>query len=72
MRETCFARLACALAVGVFPFAPNWSRGKLQGGVLDVGQGDSLVVVSPGGKLMLTEGGGAFGGFAGREAAQLS
>ena len=69
MRETRFAWLACALTSGVFPFAPNWSREKLEGGVLDVGRGDSLLVVSPGGKLMLTEGGGAFGGFAGREAA---
>jgi competence protein ComEC len=35
--------------------------------VLDVGQGDSLLVVSPGGKTLLIDGGGAFGGFPGRE-----
>src|SRR5207248_9180510 len=32
--------------------------------VLDVGQGDSLFVVSPGGRTMLMDGGGAFGGYA--------
>jgi competence protein ComEC len=34
--------------------------------VLDVGQGDSLFFVSPGGKTLLIDGGGAFGGFPGR------
>lgn len=67
-RGVCFAWLACALAIAVFPFAPNWSRGKLEVSVLDVGQGDSLFIVSPGGKTMLIDGGGAFGGFSGREA----
>ena len=35
--------------------------------ILDVGQGDSLFDVSPGGKTLLIDGGGAFGGFPGRE-----
>lgn len=61
---------ACALAVAVFPFGAQWSRGKLEVSVLDVGQGDALFVVSPGGKTMLIDGGGAFGGFPGREAHQ--
>ncbi|MGB6461815.1 MAG: DNA internalization-related competence protein ComEC/Rec2 [Candidatus Acidiferrum sp.] len=56
-----------ALAIALFPFAPKWSRGKLELTVLDVGQGDSLFVVSPGGETMLIDGGGAFGGFSGRE-----
>jgi len=60
----------CALAVAVFLFGAQWSRGKLEVSVLDVGQGDSLFVVSPGGKTMLIDGGGAFGGFPGREAHQ--
>lgn len=66
-RGICLAWLACALVIAVFPFAPNWSRGKLEVSVLDVGQGDSLFIVSPGGKTMLMDGGGAFGGFAERE-----
>ena len=41
--------------------------GKLEVSVLDVGQGDSLFIVSPGGKTLLVDGGGAFGGLAGRE-----
>lgn len=34
--------------------------------MLDVGQGDSLFVVSPQGKTLLIDGGGSFGGFAGQ------
>ena len=60
----------CALAVAVFPFGAQWSKGKLEVTVLDVGQGDSLFVVSPGGKTLLIDGGGAFGGFPGREEQQ--
>ena len=67
-RGVCLAWLACALVIAVFPFAPSWSRGKLEVNVLDVGQGDSLFVVSPGGKTMLIDGGGAFAGLPGREA----
>jgi competence protein ComEC len=47
----------------LFPFAPRWSAGKLELTVLDVGQGDSLFVVSPHGRTMLIDGGGAFAGF---------
>lgn len=61
---------ACALAVAVFPFGPQWSKGKLEVTALDVGQGDSLFVVSPGGKTLLIDGGGAFGGFPGHEEQQ--
>jgi len=57
----------CGLAVAVFPFGSKWSKGQLEVTVLDVGQGDSLFVVSPGGKTMLIDGGGAFGGFPGHE-----
>jgi competence protein ComEC len=56
-----------ALTIAIFPFAPRWSAGKLELTVLDVGQGDSLFVVSPHGRTFLIDGGGAFGGFPGRE-----
>jgi competence protein ComEC len=59
--------LASALCIAIFPFAPRWSKGKLELTVLDVGQGDSLFVVSPHGRTLLIDGGGAFGGFTGRE-----
>lgn len=65
---TCFAWLAGAAVISVFPFNPQWAKGKLEVSVLDVGQGDSLFVVSPGGRTMLIDGGGAFGGYAPQEA----
>ena len=58
--------LACTLLIALFPFSPAWSAGKLEMSVLDVGQGDSLFVVSPRGKTLLIDGGGALGGFAGQ------
>jgi competence protein ComEC len=61
--------ISCAVTIVVFPFRPRWAAGKLEVSVLDVGQGDSLFVVSPGGKTLLIDGGGAFGGYAGREEA---
>jgi competence protein ComEC len=56
-----------ALTIAIFPFTPHRSPGKLELTVLDVGQGDSLFVVSPHGRTLLIDGGGAFGGFPGRE-----
>jgi len=58
--------VACSLLIALFPFSPTSSAGKLEVSVLDVGQGDSLFVVSPQGKTMLIDGGGAFVGFAGQ------
>src|SRR5260370_11008482 len=59
--------IACALSIAIYPFGEKWIKGRLELTVLDVGQGDSLLVVSPGGKTMLIDGGGAFGGFSGHE-----
>jgi competence protein ComEC len=61
------AFLACATIIAVCPFAPVWSRGGLELTVIDVGQGDSLFIVSPGGKTLLIDGGGTFNGFSGKE-----
>jgi competence protein ComEC len=58
---------ATGLVIAVYPFSPRIAGGKLEVTVLDVGQGDSLLVVSPGGKTLLIDGGGAFGGFPGQE-----
>jgi competence protein ComEC len=63
----CAGLAACSLLVALFPFAPKSSAGKLEVTILDVGQGDSLFVVSPRGKTLLIDGGGAFAGFPGRE-----
>ncbi len=64
---SCLAWMMGALTVAIYPFGSQWARGKLEVTVLDVGQGDALFVVSPGGKTMLIDGGGAFGGFSGHE-----
>jgi len=58
---------ATAIAIATFPFAPTWLSGRLEVTILDVGQGDSLLVVTPKGKTLLIDGGGAFGGFAGQQ-----
>ncbi len=59
--------IGCALTMAIYPFGTTWTKGSLELTVLDVGQGDSLFVVSPGGKTLLIDGGGAFSGFPGRE-----
>jgi competence protein ComEC len=68
----CTALAALVMVIAIAPFAPRWSAGKLEVSVLDVGQGDSLFVVSPSGKTLLIDGGGAFGGFPGHEQARGS
>ena len=64
--------IACALltagvAVATYPFHATLHRGQLEVTVLDVAQGDSIVVVSPLGSTLLIDGGGAFAGFRGTE-----
>ena len=63
----CMVFAASTLAIAIYPFGEKWTQGNLELTVLDVGQGDSLFVVSPGGKTLLIDGGGAFGGFPGHE-----
>ncbi|MDR3699065.1 MAG: ComEC/Rec2 family competence protein [Candidatus Sulfopaludibacter sp.] len=60
-----WCRLAAGLAVAATlavllwsPFPPEQHRGQLELTAIDVGQGDSLLVVFPDGKLLLLDGGG--------------
>ena len=52
--------------IAVYPFSPTFTRNALEVTVLDVGQGDSILVVSPRGSTLLIDAGGAFEGFRGR------
>ena len=47
---------ATGIVIATYPFSPRVAGGKLEFTVLDVGQGDSLFVVSPTGKTLLIDG----------------
>ncbi|HYL78781.1 MAG TPA: ComEC/Rec2 family competence protein [Bryobacteraceae bacterium] len=63
-RSRAWGFAATSAALGLFalifwhPFAPQVHRGELELTAVDVGQGDSLLVSFPNGKLMLVDGGG--------------
>ncbi len=61
--------LAAALVIATYPFPARFHRGALEMDVLDVGQGDSILVISPKGSALLIDGGGRFAGFRGHEEA---
>jgi competence protein ComEC len=68
VKRSLYSALAIlAVLMATSPFSARIATGKLEVTILDVGQGDSLFVVSPAGKTLLIDGGGAFGGFPGHE-----
>jgi competence protein ComEC len=67
MRSLSAVLLALGVVIAVYPFRPALAASKLEVTVLDVGQGDSILVVSPKGSTLLIDGGGAFEGFRGGE-----
>lgn len=56
------ALVAAALWVATVPPPPQLQPAALEVTVLDVGQGDSILVVSPNGRTLLVDGGGSLGG----------
>ncbi len=66
MRGSVSAVVVAAALIVTYPFAPSVLAKNLEVTVLDVGQGDSILVVSPRGSALLIDGGGAFEGFPGR------
>ena len=56
-----------AILIARYPFRPSVVPNALEMTVLDVAQGDSILVISPKGSTLLIDGGGTFQGFQGRE-----
>ena len=53
--------LATAVWIVLFPPKPQWRRGVLEVTAIDVGQGDSLLLITPEGKTLLLDAGGTPG-----------
>ncbi len=62
MRRSAWAALALAALAAVMPRPVERPRGELLMEAIDVGQGDSLLVITPDGKTLLVDGGGFGGG----------
>ena len=64
---TAIGLLVASLVIATYPFPATVENGALEVDVLDVGQGDSILVISPKGSTLLIDGGGKFAGFRGHE-----
>jgi competence protein ComEC len=62
-RRGAWAVLVCGALVSVAPRGMEHPRNALLMEAIDVGQGDSLLVITPDGKTLLEDGGGFGGGF---------
>jgi competence protein ComEC len=62
LRAGTWIALAAAALVAVLPRPIDRPRGDLLMEAIDVGQGDSLLIITPGGKTLLVDGGGFGGG----------
>jgi competence protein ComEC len=62
LRRAAWAALAGAAVAAVLPRAVEHPRDAMLVEALDVGQGDSLLVITPDGKALLVDGGGLGGG----------
>ncbi len=61
-RRAALAALFCAAVISVLPRPVDHPRDALLMEAIDVGQGDSLLLITPDGKTMLVDGGGFGGG----------
>lgn len=59
-RAAFLSAIAAAILIATHPFVPSIHRGWLELNVLDVGQGDSLFLVSPAGHTILVDAAGPF------------
>jgi competence protein ComEC len=62
LRRTAWAALVLAAVAAVCPRPVERPRGAMLTEAIDVGQGDSLLVITPDGKTLLVDGGGFGGG----------